>query len=375
MATQYLQFTAFGLDKLAVLQREVPTPGPGQVHVRFHAASLNYRDLMVVLGQYNPKMALPRIPGSDAAGEIAAVGEGVTEWKPGDRVASLFFQEWADGEITQAVGKSALGGPIDGVFATDRILPAHGVIRIPDALSFEQAATLPCAALTAWNALVEKGRLRAGETVLIQGTGGVSLFGLQIAKAHGARVILTSSSDEKLERGRALGADETINYKSTPDWDAEVLKLTDGRGVDQIVEVGGSGTMPRSLKAVRQSGKIHLIGVLSEPGKGVDVMPVLQKSIYLNGVYVGSRAMFTRLNAALESDSDFSLCSTAPSLSLKRGRRSSTWRRAVTSARFCFPCPDASCIPFVCVAPLCVCEALADVSRSGFTCLPHCLSP
>ncbi len=301
MATQYLQFTAFGLDKLAVLQREVPTPGPGQVHVRFHAASLNYRDLMVVLGQYNPKMALPRIPGSDAAGEIAAVGEGVTEWKPGDRVASLFFQEWADGEITQAVGKSALGGPIDGVFATDRILPAHGVIRIPDALSFEQAATLPCAALTAWNALVEKGRLRAGETVLIQGTGGVSLFGLQIAKAHGARVILTSSSDEKLERGRALGADETINYKSTPDWDAEVLKLTDGRGVDQIVEVGGSGTMPRSLKAVRQSGKIHLIGVLSEPGKGVDVMPVLQKSIYLNGVYVGSRAMFTRLNAALEA--------------------------------------------------------------------------
>ncbi len=299
MSASSLQLTAFGLDGLTLIQKELPAPGPGQVHVRFHAASLNYRDLMMVLGQYNPKMVLPVIPGSDAAGEIVAVGEGVSEWKPGDRVASLFFQEWQDGEITQAIGKSALGGSIDGVFATDRILPAHGVIRIPDALSFEQAATLPCAALTAWNALVEKGKLHAGETVLIQGTGGVSLFGLQIAKAHGARVILTSSSDEKLERARSLGADETVNYKSTPDWDVEVLELTGGVGVDQVLEVGGSGTMPKSLNAVRQSGQIHLIGVLSEPGKGVDVLPVLRKSIYLNGVFVGSRAMFARLNKAV----------------------------------------------------------------------------
>ena len=298
-ANQSLQLQAFGLDGINLVQNDVPPPGPGQVHVRFHAASLNYRDLMVVLGQYNPKIGLPRIPGSDASGEIVDVGEGVTEWKPGDRVASLFFQDWADGEITQGIGKSALGGSIDGVFATDRVLPAHGIIRIPDALSFPQAATLPCAALTAWNALVEKGNVHAGQTVLIQGPGGVSLFGLQIAKAHGARVILTSSSDEKLERGRALGADETINYKSTPDWDAEVLKLTDGVGADHIVEVGGSGTMPKSFNAVRQSGQIHLIGVLAEPGKGVDVLPVLRKSIYLNGVFVGSRAMFTRLNAAI----------------------------------------------------------------------------
>lgn len=300
MAMKALQLTAFGLDNLTTVPHEVPIPGPGQVHVRFHAASLNYRDLMVVLGRYNPKMALPRIPGSDAAGEIVAIGEGVTEWKPGDRVCSLFFQDWADGEITQAIGKSALGGSIDGVFATDRILPAYGVIRMPAALSFEQAATLPCAALTAWNALIEKGRLRAGETVLIQGTGGVSLFGLQLAKAQGARVILTSSSEEKLERGRALGADETINYKTTPDWDAEVLKLTEGRGVDHIVEVGGSGTIERSFNAVRPGGQIDLIGILSEPGKGVDVLPVLRKSIRLHGVYVGSRAMFTRLNRAIE---------------------------------------------------------------------------
>ncbi len=290
----------FGIDHLHIEQRDVAQPGPGQVHVRFHAASLNYRDLSVALGRYNPKMELPRILGSDAAGEIVAVGEGVTSLQPGDRVASLFFQTWQDGEMTQDKGRASLGGPIDGVFATDRILPETGVMRVPESLSFEQAATLPCAALTAWNALVEKGKLHAGQTVLILGTGGVSIFGLQLAKAHGAKVILTSSSDDKLARGRELGADETINYKTTPDWDAEVLKLTGKRGVDHVVEVGGSGTMERSLNAVRVGGHVHLIGVLSEPGKAVDALAVLRKSIYLNGVYVGSRAMFTRMIAAIE---------------------------------------------------------------------------
>ena len=262
----------FGLDHLRVEQEELGEPGPGQVHVRFRAASLNYRDLMVALGQYNPKMELPRLLGSDAAGEIVRVGEGVTELAPGDRVASLFFQTWQAGEITQAIGKSALGGSIDGVFATDRILPATGVVPIPQTFTFEQAATLPCAALTAWNALVEKGHVYAGQTVLILGTGGVSLFGLQLAKAHGARVILTSSSDEKLARGRELGADEIINYRTTPAWDDEVLRLTARRGVDHVVEVGGAGTLPRSFNAVRTSGHVHLIGVLSEPGKGVDLI-------------------------------------------------------------------------------------------------------
>ena len=290
----------FGLDHLQVEQEETPEPGPAEVHVRFHAASLNYRDLSVALGNYNPKMELPRILGSDAAGEVVAVGKEVTSLQPGDRVASLFFQTWQAGEITQATSKSALGGPIDGVFATNRILPETGLIPIPDTLSFEQAATLPCAALTAWNALVEKGKLHAGQTVVILGTGGVSLFGLQLAKAHGARVILTSSSDEKLERGKALGADEAINYKKLPDWDAEVLKLTGGRGADHVLEVGGSGTMARSLNAVRVGGHVHLIGVLSEPGKGVDILAVLRKSIHLNGIYVGSRSMFERLNAAIE---------------------------------------------------------------------------
>lgn len=289
----------FGLNNLHVEEEELPAPGPGQVHVRFHAASLNYRDLMVALGHYNPKMELPRILGSDAAGRVESVGEGVTDLKAGDRVASLFFQTWQAGEITQATGKSALGGAIDGVFATDRILPATGVLRIPDSLSFPEAATLPCAAVTAWNALVEKGKLCAGQTVLILGTGGVSIFGLQLAKAHGAKVILTSSSDEKLARGRELGADETINYKKIPEWDEEVLRLADRRGVDHVVEVGGSGTLPRSFHAVRVGGHVHLIGVLSEPGKGVDVLSVLRKSLHFNGIYVGSREMFDRLNAAI----------------------------------------------------------------------------
>ncbi len=292
----------FGFDHLQLEQADLADPVGNEVLVQFRAASLNYRDLMVTLGHYNPKMELPRILGSDAAGQVLSVGPSVTAFSPGDRVASLFFQGWQSGEIDQSVGKSALGGSIDGVFATARILPETGLIKIPDYLSYEQAATLPCAGVTAWNGLVEKGKVHAGETVLILGTGGVSIIALQLAKAHGATVIVTSSSDEKLERARALGADQTINYRSTPEWDAEVLRLTEKRGVDHVVEVGGSGTLARSLNAVRQAGHVHLIGVLSEPGKGVDVLSVLRKSIYLNGVYVGSRSMFAGLNAALTAN-------------------------------------------------------------------------
>ena len=289
----------FGLDHLHLEQADLPAVSGHDVLVRFRAASLNYRDLMVALGHYNPKMELPRILGSDAAGEVVSVGSAVTTLKPGDRVASLFFQSWQTGEIDQTTGKSALGGSIDGVFATSRVMPETGLIKIPEYLSFEQAATLPCAAVTAWNGLVEKGKLHAGQTVLILGTGGVSVIALQLAKAHGAVAIVTSSSDEKLEQARALGADHTINYRTMPEWDSEVLKLTGKRGVDHVVEVGGSGTLARSLNAVRIGGHVHLIGVLSEPGKGVDVLIVLRKSIHLNGVYVGSRSMFEGLNAAL----------------------------------------------------------------------------
>jgi NADPH:quinone reductase-like Zn-dependent oxidoreductase len=300
MPAQALTLTAFGLENIALTPVEVPAPSPYEILVDLHAASLNYRDLMVALGTYNPKLAMPRILGSDAAGIVTAVGSSVTRFKTGDHVASLFFQDWLDGEFSATTGKSALGGPIDGTFTTSRLFHEDGLIHTPTHLSHEGAATLPCAALTAWNALVEKGRVTAGQTVLILGTGGVSLFALQIAKLHGARVIVTSSSDEKLQRARTLGADDIINYRTTPDWDTEVFTLTNKLGVDHVVEVGGAGTLPRSLKAVRPSGHVHLIGVLSNPGAGVDVRPILGKSIYLNGVYVGSRTMFTRMNAAFE---------------------------------------------------------------------------
>jgi NADPH:quinone reductase-like Zn-dependent oxidoreductase len=293
-----LRISAFGLDHLELTTDDVPEPGPHEVLVDLHFASLNYRDLMVALGTYNPKLALPRILGSDASGTVAAVGSSVTRFKPGDRVTSLFFQNWQSGEIDATTGPTALGGPIDGVFSTARLFPEHGLIPTPTYLTDEEAATLPCAALTAWNALVEKGHLAAGETVLLQGTGGVSLFALQIAKLHGARVILTSSSDEKLTRARALGADETINYRTTPDWETEVLRLTRKRGVDHVVEVGGAGTLPRSFKAVRVAGHIHIIGVLTGKGPGVDCTPILAKSISVHGIYVGSAAMFTRMNTA-----------------------------------------------------------------------------
>lgn len=301
-----LRLNAFGLDNLKLEQTSLPELGPTDVHVRLRAASLNYRDLMVVLGQYNPKMQLPRILGSDAAGEVVAIGPAVTRFKPGDRICTLFFQDWLDGEIQPLTGKSALGGAIDGVFATERVLPEAGLIHAPAHLSFEEAATLPCAALTAWNALVEQGHLRAGQTVLVQGTGGVSLFALQIARMSGATVILTSSSDEKLDRGRRLGAAHTINYKSTPDWDKAAKELTNNLGVDHVVEVGGQGTITKSLNAVRAAGHVHVIGVLSgtgtEASPGVDVRSILTKSIHINGIYVGSRAMFERMNAAITAN-------------------------------------------------------------------------
>jgi len=293
------EYPKLGLENLTLVERDVPKPGPNEVVVQFHAASLNYRDLLFARGLYNPRPRLPAIPLSDGAGEIIALGEGVTRWKPGDRVCPLFMQGWIDGPLTPAKSRTALGaGDLDGVLRERGVFHEEGLVRIPDYLSYVEAATLPCAAVTAWDALVYAGKIKAGETVLTLGTGGVSIFALQFAKMHGARVIATSSSDDKLARVRALGADETINYKTTPEWDREVFRLTNGLGVDHVVEVGGAGTLPRSINATRMEGLISLIGVLAR-GDGVDPMKILMKGVRVKGILVGSREMFEQMNRAI----------------------------------------------------------------------------
>lgn len=290
----------FGMEHLTLVEREEPRAGANEVVVRLRAASLNYRDLMFVKGTYNPRAKLPSVPLSDGAGEVVAVGSSVTRWKVGDRVCPIFAQGWIEGPPTVAKGRTALGaGDLDGVLREFGAFHEEGLVRIPEHLSFEEAACLPCAALTAWRALVVSGGLKAGETVLTLGTGGVSIFALQFAKLHGARVIITSSSDEKLERAKQLGVDEMINYTRTPEWDREVLALTGGAGVQHVVEVGGAGTLAKSLKAVSVGGHVCLIGVLAGAGD-FDPRSILMKSVRLQGVFVGSRLMFEEMNAAIE---------------------------------------------------------------------------
>ena len=298
MKAYELQATG-SLDGLKLVDRPEPKPAHGQIVVRVRAASLNYRDLIVMQGAYG-RVSLPLVPLSDGAGEVVAVGDGVTRWQPGDRVAGTFFPEWLAGPVTAESTKTALGGgSTTGMLAEFVALSEHGAVRVPEHLSFEEAATLPCAALTAWNALVEQGRVKAGETVVLLGTGGVSIFGLQIAKLHGARTIITSSSDEKLARAVALGADATINYRTTPDWEKKVLELTGGLGADHILEVGGAGTFAKSLRATRLGGHVALIGVLAGVASELRVTDILMRSLRVNGIYVGSREMFESLNRAV----------------------------------------------------------------------------
>ena len=288
----------FGLDNLRQVERPQPEPGPGQVLLKVKAVSLNYRDLLVVKGAYNPKMPLPRVPCSDAVGEVVALGAGVSRVKAGQRVAGLFMPGWLEGELDDAKAKTALGGSVDGLLAEYAVLGEDAVVPVPAHLSDEEAATLPCAAVTAWNGLVVSGGVKPGDTVLIQGTGGVSLFAMQFAKLAGARVITTSSSDDKLARVKALGAAEGINYRSVVEWGDEVRKRTGGRGVDHVIEVGGAGTLAQSLRAVRTAGHIALIGVLSGYGQ-VNPLPILMKGVRVTGIYVGSRAMFEAMNRAI----------------------------------------------------------------------------
>ncbi|SRR5579883_1577585 len=288
-----------GLDALTLVDRPDPTPGATQVVVKMRAASLNYRDLMVAKGSYGSKAFQPIIPLSDGAGEVVAVGDRVTRVQVGDRVTGIFMQTFLAGELTPEKSRSALGGAIDGVLAEYSVFDEQGVVKIPDHLSDEEAATLPCAAVTAWNALIVEGQLKAGETVLLLGTGGVSVFALQFAKLMGAMVILTSSSDEKLDRAQQLGADVGINYKAIPEWDEKVWQITDRRGVDHVVEVGGSDTLSKSLRAVRYGGRIGLIGVLTGKAGTVNTAAILQKHVRVQGIYVGSRDMFEAMNRAI----------------------------------------------------------------------------
>jgi NADPH:quinone reductase-like Zn-dependent oxidoreductase len=270
-----------------------PIPGPGEVVVRMRAASLNYRDTIVAT---SPDRFTPgRVPLSDGAGEVVEIGQGVTAWKVGDRVASTFFQGWEAGRFSMCYHQKALGGSIDGVLREYAVFPESGLVPIPSHFSFEQASTLPCAGLTAWYALIERGRLVPGQQVLVLGTGGVSIWALQIAHASGCSVIVTSSRSEKLGRARELGAWATINHRETTDWSKEVLRLTGGEGVDHVVEVGGPGTLGQSLSCVAPGGHVALIGVLTGFGPpACSLFPVLSKNIELHGIYVGDRESFLR---------------------------------------------------------------------------------
>jgi len=269
--------------------------------VRMKAVSLNYRDLTATRKERPGNLPAPFTPCSDGTGEVIQVGEGVSAWKIGDRVMPTFFQNWINGGISRAAMQSALGGALPGVLSEFVVVKDTGLVRIPDHISYDEAATLPCAALTAWHALVTKGGLESGQTVLCLGTGGVSMFALQFAKLHGARVIITSSSDEKLARARELGADETINYKTTLDWEKRVFELTNKQGADQIIEVGGAGTLQKSLDAISFGGRISLIGVLSGFEGLINPWPVVARSVTLQGIYVGSREMFEAMNSFLSA--------------------------------------------------------------------------
>jgi NADPH:quinone reductase-like Zn-dependent oxidoreductase len=286
-------------DALTLVDRPVPAAGSHDIRVRIRAVSLNYRDLTTARGAAARPRPKPLVAASDGAGEVVAVGEAVTRFRVGDRVAGLFFPTWLDGELTAAHHKAALGGSIDGMLAEEVVLDEHAWVSIPSHLSFEEAATLPCAGVTAYNALFEAANLRPGDTLLVQGTGGVSIFGLQLAKAAGARVVVTSKSEAKRARAVAMGADHAIDYVATPKWGDAAFQWTGGRGVDVVIEVGGPGTFDQSAAALRYGGTMSLLGVLTGLKGEVNTYGLFHKGLRVHGVYVGSGRMFEALNRAL----------------------------------------------------------------------------
>lgn len=290
----------YGLDKLTFVDRPDPTPGPFELIVRIKAISLNFRDLLTVNGLYGGNYTLPLVPFCDGAGVVEAIGPGVTRFNVGDRVTSLFFSDtWIAGPPSPEKLRGSLGGPIDGCGQQLLKISEHGVTATPPHLTDEEAATLPCAAVTAWRALAVDGAVLAGDAVVLQGTGGVSIFGLQMAKAMGLRTIITSSSDEKLERAKALGADHVINYKTTPDWSSAVRAATGGRGADLVLEVGGAKTLMESLKAVRLGGHVAIIGVLSGIAEPMPIPMLIWTNARVQGLSVGSREMFEAMARAM----------------------------------------------------------------------------
>jgi NADPH:quinone reductase-like Zn-dependent oxidoreductase len=289
-----------GLDSWRLVDRAAPEPEFGQVLIRVHAVSLNYRDVVIANGQYPfSEPTADMIPLSDGAGEVIAVGPGVRRWKAGDRVAGIFAQSWQGGTQPDDAWETCLGGAVDGMLAEQVVLDQAGLVRVPDHLSWEEASTLPCAGVTAWNALNGVSALKAGDTVLALGTGGVSIFATQLAAAAGARVIVTSSSDAKLERAKMFGAHDVINYRTKPEWQDEVRRLTDGRGVDRVIEIGGAGTVARSVASVRPGGVVALMGLLAA-GEPLDPGAILMAGAIVRGIMVGSREMFEDMNRAVE---------------------------------------------------------------------------
>jgi NADPH:quinone reductase-like Zn-dependent oxidoreductase len=291
-----------GIDALVKVERPDPKPAYRQVLVKVAACSLNFRDLGIARGTYRVPVRDNMVPLSDGAGEVVEVGAGVTRVKTGDQVAGCFFQRWPGGEPAPDVHATALGGGTDGMLAEYVVLEEEGVVKIPAHLSPEEGATLPCAGVTVWHAMMEHARLVAGQTVLLQGTGGVSVFGLQLAHAMGIRTVVTSSSDDKLARAKRLGADHGINYKTTPDWDKAAMEITGGRGVDQVVEVGGAGTFAKSFGAIRVGGRITMIGNLSGPATELNPGLIMARRANIQGISVGSTQMFEAMNRAIAAN-------------------------------------------------------------------------